>query len=332
MKALIKGSIQHHTEETFWSAFLDNLRCAQSLIIIACPYIRRRRLDKLLPEFEALRDRGVQVCVFLQDPASWNTASEYDDDFAPPENPQQSIEEFNELVTKLQSKNVHVMLRRHSHQKIVIIDGTTTWFGSLNVLSHTGMTYEHMTKIDCAETAAWMVGAHRLNCPECKEKFEKPLVWFGQQFKKCRNSAGLTQIQLGEILKIDQTAVSRIESGERNLTVDLLVAYTNQMGWDINFLPGALGNSKTTSNISPSRKTIGQQLRKARLSRRLSRETLAHSAGLSRTGLSNIEKGNTNSNLSILLAIATACGHVIVLNPIAAETSYANFSVPVPVS
>jgi transcriptional regulator with XRE-family HTH domain len=329
MKALIIGNLQHHTEETFWSTFIDDVRGAQSLIIIACPYVRIGRLRKLLPEFETLRSRGVQVCVILQDPSSWTNPDD-EDDVAPAEISQQSREDFNNLVVKLQSKGVHVLIRRFSHQKIVIIDGTISWSGSLNVLSHTGKTYEHMTRFDCVQTAAWLVDAHNLNCPICKEQFEKPLRWFGKQFEKCRDADGLTQVQVAEILGIDQTTVSKIERGERNLKLDKLIKYANQMGWNVRFVPSAQSNKSHTS--SPvSRLSIGQNLQECRLSQKLSRCAVANSVGMTENGLAKIEKGKSNPTLSTLLAIGTACAHVIVLQPGFSGNTYVSSPAQTPV-
>jgi transcriptional regulator with XRE-family HTH domain len=324
MEPLIIGNTQHHTEQSFWSAFLDDIRAAQSLIVIACPYVRSRRLKRLLPDFEALLKRGGQVCVILQDPTSWTASDEGDEEFATAEIGQQSLEDFNKLILELQSKKVHVLVRRFSHQKIVIIDGGLVWYGSLNVLSNTGKTHENMTRVECAVTAEWMADAHNLHCPQCKQQFEKPMKWFGQQFAKCRDADDLTQAQLAEILKTEQTHISKIEHGQRNLTLDKLVAYLNRMGWGIFFVPRALSNSAQNfdSSISVSRKSIGKDLKQSRLSQKLSRETVAKELGMTRQGLAKIEHGKSNPNVSTLLAIAEACGQVVILDSSATNTPF----------
>jgi ribosome-binding protein aMBF1 (putative translation factor) len=55
------------------------------------------------------------------------------------------------------------------------------------------------------------------------EKCKEVLLQFGQQLKKARQSAGVTQEKLAQVLHTDIANISRIEHGRHNLTVDYIV-------------------------------------------------------------------------------------------------------------
>lgn len=52
---------------------------------------------------------------------------------------------------------------------------------------------------------------------------------------EARQAAGLTQVQLARRLKTKQQAISRIESGEQNVTVELLENVAHALGARLDF-------------------------------------------------------------------------------------------------
>jgi hypothetical protein len=48
---------------------------------------------------------------------------------------------------------VKVVQQKDIHQKVAIIDDHISWEGSLNILSHTGSTLEHMRRLVGSGTA-----------------------------------------------------------------------------------------------------------------------------------------------------------------------------------
>lgn len=48
--------------------------------------------------------------------------------------------------------------------------------------------------------------------------------------REARKRAGLSQIQLAELVGMDQSGISRIERGERPVTVDMLKAIAQALG------------------------------------------------------------------------------------------------------
>lgn len=48
--------------------------------------------------------------------------------------------------------------------------------------------------------------------------------------RQARKAAGLTQAELGELVGLDQSGISRIEQGKRPVTVDLLLVIAKAVG------------------------------------------------------------------------------------------------------
>ncbi|HEY0256461.1 MAG TPA: phospholipase D-like domain-containing protein, partial [Candidatus Methylacidiphilales bacterium] len=63
-------------------------------------------------------------------------------------------EQGRAALSALEGIGVVIDLRNDIHEKVVLIDGKTTWFGSLNPLSHTPRTSELMARIEDEGVAA----------------------------------------------------------------------------------------------------------------------------------------------------------------------------------
>lgn len=57
----------------------------------------------------------------------------------------------------------------------------------------------------------------------------------GEKFKKIREESGLTQGQIADYLKVNQSYISRYEKNERQLSVDLLEKLSNLFGCSIEY-------------------------------------------------------------------------------------------------
>jgi transcriptional regulator with XRE-family HTH domain len=316
MTTITKDPISRYTEETFYEPFYADLWDAVSHVIICSPFIRPYRLDLVLPQLIALLERGVQVCVFLQDPAyNQNTTEEMHS---------QSPEEFKFLVDKLYNAGVHVVTRPYIHQKIALIDGKIVYEGSLNILSFSGYTEENMLRDERATSADWMQNRHRLFCPQCKSQKEDaldPVEWFGQQFKKCRDAAKLSQLALADLMGIDSGNISQIEHGKRNLYLDAVLEYAGFMCFDIAFVPKSavpLYNSKVIVKDDGrimTRTEVCQLLETHRANAKVSKFALAKHAKMSRSQLDKILKKNENTTVESLMNLAAGLGLVMVLLP-----------------
>lgn len=63
------------------------------------------------------------------------------------------VEDTTQVITLLEKMGVEVVQQPEAHQKVAIIDDYTSWEGSLNLLSHTGSTIEHMRRLVGRATA-----------------------------------------------------------------------------------------------------------------------------------------------------------------------------------
>lgn len=129
-------------EETFYLAFLKDLKNCSSELIIECPFITNRRLNHLLPVLEKLKVRKVRVVINTRDP------HELDDSYR--------REEAHRALAKLQRLGIQILYTGGHHRKLVIIDRKILYEGSLNVLSQNDSS-EIMRRIESTQLAWQMV-------------------------------------------------------------------------------------------------------------------------------------------------------------------------------
>ena len=109
-----------YDQDTFWRSFEKDLNRAQNQVIIESPFITSRRIDVMMPIFEKLRRRGVQIIINTRNPI------EHDGIY------QQQAED---AITRLQDLGATVLYTVGHHRKLAIIDVESIWEGSLNILS-----------------------------------------------------------------------------------------------------------------------------------------------------------------------------------------------------
>ena len=107
--------------ETFYAAFLNDLRMCREVAIIESPFITLRRLRVLLPIFSQLTSRGVRVSVNTRNPREEDNAF--------------WSREAQIAIDLLQRTGVTVLYTVGHHRKLAIIDDQILWEGSLNILS-----------------------------------------------------------------------------------------------------------------------------------------------------------------------------------------------------
>jgi phosphatidylserine/phosphatidylglycerophosphate/cardiolipin synthase-like enzyme len=131
-------------QNSFYKAFMDDLRQAKSQVIIECPFITVRRMSVLLPTFRMLAKRGLQLVI------NTKPLDEH--------NPEYSLQ-AEQATSELQQIGALVLFTDGHHRKLVIIDKRVLYEGSLNVLSQND-SCEIMRRIDSEQLAhQWM---HRL--------------------------------------------------------------------------------------------------------------------------------------------------------------------------
>lgn len=116
----VPSSSQLYDQNTFYSAFTCDLYHAQRQVIIESPFITSKRVRSLLPIFEKLRRRSVQVVINTRDPQDHEGAYR---------------SQAEEAVALFHTLDIVVLYTAGHHRKLAIIDGEIVWEGSLNILS-----------------------------------------------------------------------------------------------------------------------------------------------------------------------------------------------------
>ncbi len=130
-----------YNENTFYPAFIKDIKKCQSELLIECPFITNRRLQHLLPIFQKLKDRKVRIVVNTRNPR------ELDDEY--------QREDTYSAISSLQMIGVHVLFTVGHHRKLAILDRSITYEGSLNILSQNNSS-EIMRRIESTQLA-WQI-------------------------------------------------------------------------------------------------------------------------------------------------------------------------------
>ncbi len=120
-------------EGTFYNQFIRDLLKAKEEVIIESPFITTRRLKMLMPTFEKLVEKNIQVFIVTRDPL------ENDSNMA--EQAEAGIQYFENLGVQV------LIVKGGHHRKVAMIDRNIHWEGSLNILSQT-WSHEFMRRIE----------------------------------------------------------------------------------------------------------------------------------------------------------------------------------------
>ncbi len=109
-----------YNEDTFYKAFISDLKKCQEGVFIESPFMTTRRVSMLLPTFQRLKKRGVTVVINTKDPEELDNAMRLD---------------AHKALSLLLHEGVQVVFVESIHRKIAVLDNTKLWEGSLNILS-----------------------------------------------------------------------------------------------------------------------------------------------------------------------------------------------------
>jgi phosphatidylserine/phosphatidylglycerophosphate/cardiolipin synthase-like enzyme len=127
-----------YNEDTFYDAFIKDLKNCHSEVIIESPFITNRRVSQLFGTLEKLKERKVRVTINTRDP------EEHDSGYM--------RSEAREALSTLQHIGIHVMYTESHHRKLAIIDRQISYEGSLNILSQNN-SKEIMRRIESTQLA-----------------------------------------------------------------------------------------------------------------------------------------------------------------------------------
>jgi phosphatidylserine/phosphatidylglycerophosphate/cardiolipin synthase-like enzyme len=135
-----------YDQNTFYDKFMRDMSHAKKQLIIESPFITSRRVRTLLPIFEKLRRRGVQIVINTRDP------QEHDGIYQA---------QAAEAVALFQTLDITVLYTGGHHRKLAIIDKEIIWEGSLNILSFHD-SCEIMRRINSSKEATSLIAFIKL--------------------------------------------------------------------------------------------------------------------------------------------------------------------------
>jgi hypothetical protein len=171
-------------EDTFYEYFLEDVHSFKKRLIIYSPFITGNRISLILPDFKDAITAGKRIIVVTK---------AYED------RGKNDLQQYKKLEAELSAIGVEVLHKKGMHEKLVFIDDSAVWMGSLNALSFSGETGEIMHRHCNREITAeyekiydiqYINGAVEqkveLKCPICGEEM---LLSEGNTgvYWKCRN-------------------------------------------------------------------------------------------------------------------------------------------------
>ena len=120
------------TEDTFHSALRNDLENCKQFILIMSPFVTQERLKTYIDLLRSKIAQGINIEVVTRPPYQQGTADKNN---------------IEKMLNYLGQIGIRITQRRSMHQKVVVIDGRTVWFGSLNPLSHRN-TQELMFRLE----------------------------------------------------------------------------------------------------------------------------------------------------------------------------------------
>ena len=136
-----------YDQDSFYPAFLKDLRSCHHELIIESPFITTKRTNALLPYLRSLQDRGVAIVINTKDPREHDLHMEA---------------EARLSIGLLQTVGAQILYTGGHHRKLAIIDRHILYEGSLNLLSQND-SCEVMRRIESEEIAQQMIKFTRLN-------------------------------------------------------------------------------------------------------------------------------------------------------------------------
>lgn len=132
----------------------------------------------------------------------------------------------------------------------------------------------------------------------------------GKNLKKIRTSRNITQKELSVLSNVSQSTIAEIEKGTRqNLRADNLNKISIALAISTDEL---LGLSKDTEYTMPNISSLGKNIRKIRIEKKLGLNELSRLSGVSRSSISMLETGKiqslSNNNLIKIADVLNVSG------------------------
>jgi len=144
-------------QRSFYSYLLTDLKIAKKEVIFISGYISTGRLEKLLPHFNYILSKGVNIKIITK----------------PPREQMSREKELEEIYCYLRNLGIKIFQHYGTHEKIVIIDNHILYAGSLNVLSFNNSSKEMMIRTDSEIKVKKVLSVLSKNYPKLKQYLSK---------------------------------------------------------------------------------------------------------------------------------------------------------------
>lgn len=118
-------------EESFNDYFMADIVTFRSRLIIFSPFMAEDRLSKLLPAFTDAINKGKKIVVVTK---------------ALSDRKRTELSHYEKCEKVLRDIGVSILHKKGMHEKLIFVDDSAVWIGSLNALSFTGLTGEVMAR------------------------------------------------------------------------------------------------------------------------------------------------------------------------------------------
>jgi transcriptional regulator with XRE-family HTH domain len=143
-------------------------------------------------------------------------------------------------------------------------------------------------------------------------EIEEQIVAFGENLRRARKRARLTQVELSTAAPLDRAAISRLECGERAPDLPTLLRICVALGVEPRELLRGIGPKASPRGVPKGAQAgtnghggrFGANLKWARTRAGISQERLALDAKVDRAAISVYENGGREPNLRTVLKLA----------------------------
>jgi transcriptional regulator with XRE-family HTH domain len=316
--------------DTYQKRLAADFREARGRIVNFSPYATPDGVQRWRQEFRLAVERGVHVCVFIQEPDGWEHRN--DDSFPLPSYVRSRIKKTMDAIELLASTGVHVTLRKNMHEKLVLIDDCILWDGSLNFLSHYKTT-ERLNRWVSRITVAKALFRHDALCRRPTENgsiVDSRIAALGKHILEKRLLLGWTHAQLAVRARTHPRTISALESGNLVVAVELLYRVCDVLDLDVGITESYLWHAielftrvRRAKLTSPSKRSacpgnirwasLGKYLGEKRVLFGWSQAQLAKLARTNQRVVSEVETGKRNIRIDLLYRIFDIAGLDLVI-------------------
>jgi DNA-binding XRE family transcriptional regulator len=242
MKSLIETMRgESYTEQEFFERLNPDLLRARRSTILTTGYVSTSRIRQMETILATRIQAGVRICAYIQHPDNWGRPLDTQTSSA-----RAYLRQFQICLDHLRELGVHVNPWPGNHYKIVVIDNSILWDGSLNPLSFNKRTAERMTRWVDPVQCARAIEMHKLQkCDECSARQHPtnpaelnldPGTVPGIIIAR-RRKLGITQAELAKLVNVDRKTIAKIETGLRSPTTDTLIKIAHVLGRQVALVP-----------------------------------------------------------------------------------------------